>query len=228
MDWHDAPSAQGGTDTPPRPPPPPPTVVRRVGGGFAYERGEHYTEAVAEQAAYEAYRALPPDGGQHTATDVALLAEILREAEAEADAAAPAGGQLQARACQPLLNDHDMVARCILCLCAHNSCVPPCLAPTPYQHTHPLHVAQAVALSRVLRAYERVLRAAGLDPAADTRFYRTLLRLSLDAGEACWWGRLYRETASNCRWVQGRGAGAAAQASRVWLAALDLSPRTAP
>lgn len=53
----------------------------------------------------------------------------------------------------------------------------------------------------MLRAYQRVLRSAGLDPERDTRHYRTLLRLSLDQGETDWWGRLYREISSNCRWV---------------------------
>lgn len=189
--------APGGSETPPRPPPPPPTVVRRVGGGFDYQRGERYTDAVAEQAAYEAYRALPPGGGQHTATDVALLAEILRSAEAEADAAPPAGGQLQVRVAGAPQR------RCHTC---QPACSPSTLPfPTPTNRPTSQPQPQAVALLRVLRAYERVLRCSGLDPGADTRFYRTLLRLSLDAGEACWWGRLYKEIASNCRWVLAVG-----------------------
>lgn len=59
----------------------------------------------------------------------------------------------------------------------------------------------------MLRAYQRVLAATGLDPAADTRYYRTLLRLSLDAGEPCWWGRLFREISTNCRCGMGWGCG---------------------
>ena len=43
-------------------------------------------------AAYDTYRALPHGGGPHTATDVAVLAEILRTAEAGLDA-----GQQQVR-----------------------------------------------------------------------------------------------------------------------------------
>ena len=38
-------------------------------------------------AVYDTYCALPADGAAHTATDVALLAEILKAAEAELDAA---------------------------------------------------------------------------------------------------------------------------------------------
>ena len=78
-----------GAATPPRPPPPAPTSVRRVGGGYAYARDDNYTEALAAAAAYDTYRALPPCEGAHTATDVAVLAAVLLEAEAEADAAAP-------------------------------------------------------------------------------------------------------------------------------------------
>jgi hypothetical protein len=125
-----------------------------VGGGFEYVRSERYTEAAAAAAAYDTYRALPPGGGPHTATDVAVLAEILRTAESELTA-----GQQQA------------------------------------------------TLSQVLRTYQHVLAAAGLDPAEDTRYYRTLLRLSLDAGEPCWWGRLFREISNNCRCVCGLGKG---------------------
>lgn len=88
-------------DTPPRPVPPQPTTVRRVGGGFEYARSERYTEAAAAVAAYDTYRALPPGGSQHTATDVAVLAQILRTAEAELDRAGDsAPGQQQVR-CQP-------------------------------------------------------------------------------------------------------------------------------
>lgn len=67
--------------------------------------------------------------------------------------------------------------------------------------------APQATLSQVLRAYQRVLAAAGLDPAADTRYYRTLLRLSLDPGEPCWWGRLFREISTNCRCGVGWGRG---------------------
>lgn len=88
-------------DTPPRPAPPQPTTVRRVGGGFEYVRSERYTEAAAAVAAYDTYRALPPGGGPHTATDVAVLAQILRAAEAELDCAGDSAlGQQQVR-CQP-------------------------------------------------------------------------------------------------------------------------------
>lgn len=87
-------SGSGGADTPLRPPPPPPTAVCRVGGGFEYVCAEPYTEALEEQAAYDTYRALPPSGGGHTATDVALLANILQAAEAELDAAGAAGQQV--------------------------------------------------------------------------------------------------------------------------------------
>ena len=57
------------------------------------------------------------------------------------------------------------------------------------------------SLSRVLRAYQRVLCTTGLVPESDTRCYRTLLRPSLDREEEDWWGRLYTEVSSNCRWV---------------------------
>lgn len=56
-------------------------------------------------------------------------------------------------------------------------------------------------LSQVLRAHQRVLRGAGLDPEVDARYYRTLLRLSLDRAEPNWWGRLYREISADARWV---------------------------
>ena len=96
-------TAAHATDTPPRPPPPPPTSVRRVGGGYEYARGERYTEAAAAQAAYDTYRALPPGGGPHTATDVAVLAHILRAAEAELDGSgSTTAGQAQVRRCAPV------------------------------------------------------------------------------------------------------------------------------
>lgn len=86
--------------TPPRPPPLPPTSVRRVGGGFEYVRCQRYTEAAAVVAVYDTYRALPPGGGPHTATDVAVLADILRTAEAGLDSEQQQvrwqGNQLQA------------------------------------------------------------------------------------------------------------------------------------
>lgn len=64
---------------------------RRVGGGYEYERSERYTEALVAAAAYDTYRALPRDGAALTATDVAMLAEIFKAAEAEVDVAASAG-----------------------------------------------------------------------------------------------------------------------------------------
>lgn len=177
--------------------------MRRVGGGFEYLRSERYTEAAAAVAAYDTYRALPPGGGPHTATDVAVLAEILRTAEAELDSGGDTAGQQQVRwqriqwACPP----HSLPG-CDCWPAKHNlkgAALPKhahCLPPPP---------SLQATLSQVLRAYQRVLAAAGLDPAADTRYYRTLLRLSLDPGEPCWWGRLFREIAANCRC--GRMAG---------------------
>ncbi|PSC71639.1 arginine N-methyltransferase [Micractinium conductrix] len=141
-----------GDDTPRSPTPPTPSTVRRVGGGYEWTRSERYTEAMTAAAAYNCYRALPCDGAALTATDVALLAEILKAAEAELDAGGSGG------------------------------------AP-----------AQQATLSQVLRAHQRVLRGAGLDPEVDARYYRTLLRLSLDRAEPNWWGRLYREISADAR-----------------------------
>lgn len=77
-------------DTPRRPAPPTPTAasVKRVGGGYEWRRSERYTEALAAAATYNTYRALPREAGALAATDVAVLAEILKAAEAEVDAAA--------------------------------------------------------------------------------------------------------------------------------------------
>ena len=50
-------------------------------------RSQRFTEAMQAAAVYDTYSALPADGAAHTATDVALLAEILKAAEAELDAA---------------------------------------------------------------------------------------------------------------------------------------------
>lgn len=91
--------ATGGMDrsdtaeTPRRPDPPSPTTVRRVGGGFIYQRDDRYTEAVEATAAFETYRALPANGTAHTATDIAILTEILKAAEVELDAAGQPAAQ---------------------------------------------------------------------------------------------------------------------------------------
>lgn len=82
----------------------------------------------------------------------------------------------------------------------------PCSGPSKLLPVPPSTEQQAT-LSQVLRAYQHVLRSAGLDPEADTHFYRALLRLSLDREEGCWWGRLYREITGNCRWGGGRWVG---------------------
>lgn len=84
-----------GDDTPRSPTPPTPSTVRRVGGGYEWTRSERYTEAMTAAAAYNCYRALPCDGAALTATDVALLAEILKAAEAELDAGGSGGAPAQ-------------------------------------------------------------------------------------------------------------------------------------
>ena len=80
-----------GADTPLPPTPPTPTSVKRVGGGFEYHRSERFTEATELQAVYELYRALPAGGAAYTGLEVDVLARVLCEAEAAADATQHAG-----------------------------------------------------------------------------------------------------------------------------------------
>lgn len=76
------------------------------------------------------------------------------------------------------------------------------------------------SLPQVLRAHQWVLRSAGMDPEQDTRYYRTLLRLSLDQAEPDWWGRLFREISSNSR----QEGGVLLRALGLWSRQLDHPP----
>ena len=55
-----------------------------------------------------------------------------------------------------------------------------------------------VTLLKLLRAYDEVLTARGLDAEADTHYYRLLLQLSLDPSPD-WWERLRRLSGQQTR-----------------------------